>query len=60
MDVAQLNLQNSRERDYDEYVDLFSRVDERFKILYAKQPLGSVLSIIEVVWDSMELETTNA
>ena len=52
MDIAQLNIQNSREREREEYEELFHQADKRFKFLGVKTPSGSFLSIIEVVWSN--------
>ena len=43
---------NAHERDMDEWNDLFAMANPRFKILGVTKPSGSVLSIIEVIWDS--------
>ena len=50
MDVSMLTIQNSQERDQDDWISLFSRADERFKFLGIKHPKGSHLSIIEFSW----------
>lgn len=46
-----LELQNSRERDLDDWRALFAAADPRFVWKSAKQPRGSRLWILEVVWD---------
>ncbi len=41
---------NAKERDVDDWVQLFECADSRFEFLGVKQPAGSRLGIIEVVW----------
>ncbi len=51
LDIAMLQIQNSRERGEEDWVELFSRADERFKFLGVKHPSGSKLAIITALWD---------
>jgi hypothetical protein len=48
--MAMMTLQNSRERDQDDWISLFSRASERFHLASIKRPTGSALSIIEFEW----------
>lgn len=41
---------NAKERTYDDWASLFTKVDPRFKLRSVATPLHSALSIIEVVW----------
>lgn len=50
MDLAMKTLQNSRERDEDDWKDLFSKANERFHFEGVQCPKGSQLSIIEFQW----------
>ena len=45
-----LSLHNSRERDQDEWVQLFKDADPRFGEISIRVPEGSALAIIEAVW----------
>lgn len=45
-----LELQNSREREVDDWVNLLERADWRFKFLGATLPQGSKLHLLEVEW----------
>ena len=49
-DMLMLSLFNSRERDGDDWAQLFREADRRFSISRAYVPQGSVMGIIEVVW----------
>ncbi|KAF2430168.1 O-methyltransferase [Tothia fuscella] len=51
MDVTMLELLNAKERDVDDWIELFRLADSRFKFLGAKQPPGSRMSIMEAVWE---------
>ena len=42
---------NSKERDHDDWVQLFREVDPKFTVKNIKTPPGSDLSMVEVVWD---------
>jgi hypothetical protein len=44
-------LQNAKERDEDDWIELFGRAHPNFKLNSVQTPLGSALSIIEVVWE---------
>lgn len=46
-----MELQNSKERELDEWVKLFEQADPRFKFKGAKLPQGSRLWNIEVIWE---------
>jgi len=41
---------NSKERSVDDWTALFEAVDRRFKVQRVKCTLGSILSVIEAVW----------
>ena len=51
-DLAMKQNQNSKERDADEWVELFTMADSRFKVVQITSPPQSALSIIEAVWES--------
>ncbi|KAL9118984.1 MAG: hypothetical protein Q9187_004464 [Circinaria calcarea] len=51
MDLTMLELQNSREREMDDWKALFEMADGRFKFLGGNQPNGSRLWILEAVWE---------
>lgn len=42
---------NGKERDADDWSELFRNADSRFKINSIKRPPGSMLAIIEAVWE---------
>lgn len=50
MDLAMMTLQNSKERDRDDWIDLFGRASERFHLNGIQRPKRSQLSIIEFQW----------
>ncbi|KAL8868324.1 MAG: hypothetical protein Q9174_005065 [Haloplaca sp. 1 TL-2023] len=49
-DLAMLELCNGKERDKDEWVDLFKLADQRFEVVRVLRPKGSRLSLIEAEW----------
>ena len=51
MDLTMLELQNSCERELDEWAALFSRADARFKFLGGRQPAGSDMWIMQARWE---------
>lgn len=46
-----LVLLNAKERDDNDWIELFKQADPRFKYLGHVQPKGSRMSIMEAVWD---------
>ncbi|KAL9119135.1 MAG: hypothetical protein Q9187_004309 [Circinaria calcarea] len=51
IDLTMLVIQNSRERELDDWKKLFEIADAGFRFVGAKQPAGSNLSLIEAVWE---------
>lgn len=51
MDVTMLELLNARERDEDDYTELFKQADPRFKFLGARTSKGCRMHIMEAVWN---------
>ncbi|TGO45865.1 hypothetical protein BCON_0360g00090 [Botryotinia convoluta] len=51
MDLTMLELQNSRERELEDWAKLFEDADPRFTFKGGNQPAGSNLWILEAVWD---------
>lgn len=51
MDVTMLEIGNARERDLGEWIHIFEQADSRFVFKGMKQPPGSRLAILEVVWE---------
>ena len=49
---------NSRERDADDWADLLRVADPRFKLKGIKCSPGSILSVIEIVWEDGLLTST--
>ena len=49
-----LAMANAKERDRNDWVDLFASIDPRFKVQNIVTPEKSQLSIVEVVWDGQE------
>lgn len=50
MDITMTQLFNAKERELTEWRAIFEEADERFAFIGGKQPTGSILWIIEVVW----------
>ncbi|THC88441.1 hypothetical protein EYZ11_012113 [Aspergillus tanneri] len=50
MNLSMMSVFNARERDADEWRDLFHRADPRFRFVGIRQPQGSHLALIEVEW----------
>jgi hypothetical protein len=50
MDVTMLEIGNARERDLDQWKALFAETDHRFVCKGMEQPPGSLLSMLEVIW----------
>ena len=50
MDLTMLELQNSREREMEDWATLFRDADERFDFQGGKQPAGSNLWILDAIW----------
>lgn len=50
MDLTMLEIQNSKERDLDEWITLFKRADARYSFKGMTQPPGSSLALLEVIW----------
>ena len=50
MDLTMLELQNSKERELDDWKALFNEADERFEFLGGEQPAGSRLWILRAKW----------
>lgn len=46
-----LELQNSRERELDDWAKRFEQADSRFKFLGGSKPEGANLWILEARWD---------
>ncbi|OCL11850.1 O-methyltransferase [Glonium stellatum] len=51
MDITMLKLLNARERDEDDYAELFRQADPRFKFLGAGTSKGCRMHIMEAVWN---------
>ncbi|TEY87529.1 hypothetical protein BOTCAL_0001g00550 [Botryotinia calthae] len=50
LDMIMLSMHNSREREAEEWQDLFLEADPRFGVLKIWVPTGASLAIIEAVW----------
>ncbi|KAI1411312.1 S-adenosyl-L-methionine-dependent methyltransferase [Hypoxylon sp. FL1857] len=51
IDLTMTEMQNSRERELSDWINLFQLADQRFKFEEAKRPEGSNLWILTVVWN---------
>ena len=51
MDMLMLSICNARERDTEDWRQVFEDADPRFKVLRVFTPSGSALGIIDVVWE---------
>ncbi|KAF2742529.1 O-methyltransferase [Sporormia fimetaria CBS 119925] len=50
LDLCMMAMFNSKERTVEEWAGLFTEADPRYKFVSAKKPEGSLLWIIETVW----------
>ena len=50
MDMLMLSICNARERDEEDWRQVFKEADSRFEVLRVFTPKGSALGIIDVVW----------
>ncbi|KAF7945255.1 hypothetical protein EAE96_010033 [Botrytis aclada] len=50
LDMIMLSMHNSREREAEEWQDIFREADPRFGVLKIWTPAGASLAIIEAVW----------
>ncbi|TVY47475.1 O-methyltransferase [Lachnellula occidentalis] len=51
MDMLMLSICNARERDEEDWRQVFTEADSRFKVLRVFTPKGAALGIVDVVWD---------
>ena len=49
-DVRMMQMFNGREREYEDWVDLFHSADRRLSVKSFKQPKGSILGFMEVIY----------
>ena len=49
-------IQNAKERDADDWKQLFQNADPRFKFCGAKKPPLSTLAIMEVSWEGKKAD----
>ncbi|KAI9839199.1 MAG: hypothetical protein M1819_003192 [Sarea resinae] len=52
MDLLMLTMQNSRERELDEFIGLFKEADKRFEFRQIQVAEGTATATIEMVWDA--------
>lgn len=52
MDLTMMEMQNSKERELDDWAKLLEEADKRFDFTGGKQPKGSNLWILEAEWNS--------
>ena len=57
MDLAMLEFHNAKERDADDWASLLHEADGNLHNVAIQQPSGSRLSVIEVCWRSLGIET---
>ncbi|CAI7652565.1 unnamed protein product [Penicillium viridicatum] len=50
IDFSKLAIFNSKIRDIEEWKDVITQSDQRFKVTDVKYPENSRLSLIEIVW----------
>lgn len=50
LDIGMLQLLNAHQRDADEFSELFTLADARFKVVDIRKPPGGAQAIIEVLW----------
>lgn len=50
MDMLMLSICNARERDEEDWRQVFKEADSRFEVLRVFTPKGSALGIVDVVW----------
>ena len=51
LDIMMMGITNSKEREMNEWADLFKEADPRFKFKGGFKPEGSRLWIIEAIWN---------
>jgi hypothetical protein len=56
LDLVMKCFTNAKERDLEEWAELFAMADPRFKFLGVRTPLGSKASFIEAEWRPLEDE----
>ena len=49
--MLMLTLQNARERELDDWEEMFRQADPRFKWVGAKVKEGDSSAVIEIIWD---------
>ena len=52
MDIAMWGTHNAKERDLEDWEDLFRTADAGYKLLSVTKPKNSRLSILELIWGS--------
>lgn len=50
MDIAMLGIHNAKEREKDDWIELFKEADPRFKFAGIKQLEFSRMGIVEAAW----------
>ena len=51
MDIAMKQMTNAKERDFDDWMNLFGMADPRFRVQSPREPAGAKLAIIEAAWE---------
>lgn len=51
MDLGMLHFANARSRTLEDFVELFTRADERFKFSSSRRPEGARMYMLEFKWD---------
>jgi hypothetical protein len=51
MDLTMLEIGNAKERDLLEWKHIFEQADSRFSFKGMRQPQGSKLAFLEVIWE---------
>lgn len=60
MDCGMLSIFNAMEREEDEWREMFAAADSRFVWKGVTQPKGSILALIEAVWEPGHLQNGDA
>ena len=51
--MLMMTLFNAREREKEDWIQLFKEADERFKFVEAKKPDVGTMGVIIVVWEDL-------
>lgn len=50
-----MTLFNAREREIEDWIDLFTQADKRFKFVGAKKPEVGTMNVMTIEWDDKSM-----